>query len=164
MKKSISKKQKKIKVIDIIIITINILTNIALLFLTGDILSGFVYTNALQYNFNTLRYFELLIFVIAQITGLYLMVKFFISQNLKGRLLIITIPLTTILVIGLWFFYNAQNITINNDLTFSTLVGITSSTYATIGFEYVFIAVLIYIILLYCIYNVIFKKTINQKK
>ena len=152
-----TKKEEAIKYVDYSIIIINIGTNIALLFLTGDILNGFTYTSALSYNFTTLRYFEIAIFAIAQISGIYLLIKFFTKQNLKGKLLIITIPLTIILVVGLWFFYNAQNININSALTFSQIAGISDSTYTTIGFEYVLLAVLVYIILLYIIYGVIFK-------
>lgn len=163
MQTKLNKKEKIIKFIDGIIIFINIATNVALLFLMGDILNGFAYTNALLYNFTTLRYIEIGIFLIAQVSGLYLMIKFFTSQNLKGRLLITTIPLTIILVAGLWFFYNAPNININGGLTFSKALGITQGTYETFGFEYVLIAVLVYILILFAIYSAIFKKSENKK-
>ena len=156
-------KTKKIKTIDLFIILINILTNIALVFLTTDLLNGLSYNNGIYYNFTPLRILSIAIFAIAQISGLYLIVKLFISQNTKCKLLIVTIPLTILLVVGLWLFYNATNISINNSLTFSTLVGITQNTYDTIGFEYVFICLLIYVILLYSFYSIVLRGTQNKK-
>ena len=158
MKQRKVKQNKVIKYVDWFIIVVNVLTNIALLFLTNDLLNGITYNNGFYYTFTPLRYIELAIFGLAQVTGLYLIVKLFIKQGIKGKLLIITLPLTILLVVGLWLFYNAQNININSSLTFSALVGITQSTYDTIGFEYVFIALIIYVVIIYCFYSFVLNK------
>ena len=152
-----------VKVIDGVIILINIASNIALFFIMGDILNGFTYANNLSYNFTTIRYIEIGIFLIAQISGIYLTVKCFLNQKLKGRLLIVTIPLTILFIMGLWLFYNAPNININSSITFSDISGITQGTYASIGLEYVIISILVYALLLYDIYSVIFKKSSIKK-
>lgn len=159
----IQRKEEKLKIVDKIIFTINIIANIALFFFIGDMLSGFVYASGLGYNFTTTRYIGLVIFLLAQVSGIYLTIKFFLKQNLKMKLLLVSTPLTFILVAGLWVFYNLGNININEQLSASEIVGINQVVSSSINFEYVLLAVGIYLVLLYFIYGLIFKQSRASK-
>ena len=159
----IEKKKNTIKIIDKIFLIINVATNIALIFFMGDMLSGFNYATGLGYSFTTTRYIGLAIFLLAQITGIYLTIKFFLKQNLKVRLLLVSVPLTFILVAGIWVFYNLNNISINDELLASDIIGLGESITFNIQFEYIIIAIAVYIILLYLLYGLIFKQSKASK-
>ena len=165
--KDVQNKKKIIKVIDITLMIINIVTNVAFIFFMGDMLNGFSYAGALGYTFTTTRLIGLIIFLIAQVTGLYLTIKFFLKQNLKIRLILISAPLTFLLVGGVWLFYNLNNINITKDISASQAIGIDSS-FISLDFKFILLAVAIYLVILYFSYSGIFKqsnasKVANQK-
>ena len=159
----IQKKEEKMKIFDKFILILNIISNIALLFFMGDMLNGFVYASGLGYNFTNTRLIGLGIFLLAQISGIYLTIKFFLKQNLKVKLLLVSTPITFILVAGLWVFYNLGNININENLSASEVVGINQVVNSSINFEYVILAVIAYLVLLYFIYGLIFKQSNASK-
>lgn len=159
----IKEKEEKIKIIDKVILIFNIATNIALLFFMGDLLNGFTYASGLGYSFSTMRWVGLGIFVLAQLTGIYLTIKFFLKQNLKVKLILVSTPLTFILVAGLWVFYNLGNISINEKVLASEAIGINQIITTNINFEYVILATLAYLVLLYFVYGLIFKQSRASK-
>lgn len=157
--KDLIKKQKNIKLLDTIIVVINIISNVLFVFFIGDTLNGFYYATGLGYDFTTTRIIGIIIFAIAQLTGIYLTIKFFLKQNLKIRLLLVSAPLTFLLFGGLWLLYNINNINITDDISASELLGITSEQMYNIDFKYIIIALAIYIVLVYLLYGYIFKQS-----
>ena len=155
----IKKKEKIIKIIDSIILILNIGTNIAFLFFIGDLLNGFSYASGIGYNFTTTRTIGIVLFVIAQITGIYLTVKLFLKQNLKIRLILTSVPLTFIFVGGLWLLYNINSIQITDSLSASRVLGISENATISIDFKYILIGIAIYIVILYFLYGLIFKQS-----
>jgi hypothetical protein len=158
----ICNKIKHLKVLDKIVLLVNILSNLSLIFFMSEIINGLYFTNAVNYDFTTVRIIGIIVFIVAQISGLYLGVRLFIEQSLRVKLLIVSIPLTILLVLGLWIIYNLDKIQINENISAMQLIGITSNGDLYISFPYIVLALLLYIFLLYGLYSLILKK--RQKK
>ena len=77
--------------------------------------------------------------------------------------MLVSAPLTFILVAGLWVLYNLNNIQINENISISEAVGVSEAVTTQINFEYIIIAVAIYIVLLYFLYGFIFKQSKASK-
>ena len=137
-------------------IILNIATNIAFLFFISEVLKGVGYNGALYYDFTTFRIIGIIIFAIAQITGLYLTVRAFKTANLKTRLILVTAPLAVILSGGTWVLLNIRNLDGAEGALVQAL-GLDTFNPSSVRFEYVLIAVGIYIALLYVLYGLIFK-------
>ncbi|MBQ8749489.1 MAG: hypothetical protein IJZ29_03365 [Clostridia bacterium] len=147
----------RFQIFDKTMIVLNIVTNIAFFFFISEVLNGVIFTGGLTYEFNTFRTVGIIIFALAQLTGLYLLIKMFRSANLKTRLVLVTAPLAIILLAGTWAILNVQNFQGETELAIVDALGLTDFDPATIEFKYILIAVAVYLVLLYVLYGLIFK-------
>ena len=159
--KVLSKEEQKTRkrIFDVILkimVVLNILTNIAFLFFASEVLKGIGYNNGLYYEFNTFRIVGIIIFALAQLTGLYLTIRAFKTANLKLRLILVTAPLAVVLLGGLWALLNVQRLDGAEGAIIQAL-GLDTFNPAEVKFQYILIAVAVYIILLYVLYGLIFK-------
>lgn len=155
------------KLIDKSILILNIITNIAFLFFISDVINGIIFTNVLYYEFTTNRVIGVIIFAIAQLTGLYLFIKMFKNANVKTRLILATAPLTIVLLTGVWLILSSQNLKGKVELAIVTVLGLDDFNTANFEFKYILIVVAIYLIGLYFLYGAIFKNSnlkLNKEK
>ncbi|MGN1227792.1 MAG: hypothetical protein ACI4TX_04020 [Christensenellales bacterium] len=154
----------RFKIFDKTMIILNIITNIAFFFFISEVIAGIVFVGGIGYEFNTFRIIGIIIFAVAQLTGLYLMIKMFKNADLKTRLVIVTAPLSIILLAGMWAILNIQNFEGETELAIVEALGLSDFNPATIDFKYILIAVAIYLVLLYFLYGAIFKSANIRKK
>lgn len=160
--KVLSKAEQKTRkmwfqIIDKTLLILNVATNIAFFFFISDVLGGVTFSGGLGYEFNAFRIIGIIIFAIAQITGLYLTIKMFKSANLKTRLVLVTAPLAIVLLGGVWAILNIKNFTGETELAIVEALGLAEFDPSVVEFKYILIVVAIYLVLLYFLYGAIFK-------
>ena len=155
---------KKEKIVSTIWTIVNIVSNIAFLFFLSDVLSGFIFVGGLGYVFTTSRIIGIVLFAIAQISGVILFAKFFSRQKLKTKLVLASMPLTLVLLGGGWLVLNIDNFDGENESYIKESLNLDTFDPSTIDFKYVIIATAIYLVLLYLIYGIIVKRTKKSKQ
>lgn len=162
--KILTKKQQKVrevvfKIFDKTMLVLNLATNVAFLFFVSDVLQGVKYLDSLYYEFTTFRIIGIIIFAVAQITGLYLFIKMFKNSKLKTRLILATAPISVVLFVGVWALLNIQNINGGAESAIITALGLDNFNPETFELKYVLILVGLYLVGLYLLYGVIFRSS-----
>lgn len=147
------------KTASIIWTIINIVTNIAFLFFLSDVLNGFNFVNGISYTFNTFRIIGIILFVLAQVSGIILFVKFFSRQQIRTKLVLATMPLTLVMLVGGWVILNLDNFQGENEVALKESLNLQNFDPSSIDLKYVIIAAVIYLALLYIIYGWIVKSS-----
>ena len=160
--KVLSKQEQKtrklwMQITDKSMLILNILTNIAFFFFISEVVGGVTFSGGLGYQFTTTRTIGIIIFALAQLTGLYLTIKMFKTSNLKTRLVLVTAPLAIVLLGGVWAILNIKNFTGETELAIVDALGLSDFDPTVVEFKYILIAVAIYLVLLYFLYGAIFK-------
>ena len=144
---------KKEKIASVIWTIVNIVTNIAFLFFLSEVLRGFDFSNGIGYTFDTFRIIGLILFAIAQISGIVLFVKFFSRQQIQTKLVLATMPLTLIMLIGGWAILNVDNFQGEGETAIKQTLNLQNFDPSNVDLKYVIIAGVIYLVLLYLIYG-----------
>lgn len=159
---------KKEKVKCIVWTAINIVTNVAFLFFLGEVMKGFNFVGGFSYSFDWFRLVGIVLFVLAQVSGVVLFVKFFSRNQLRAKLIMATTPITMFMLVGGWVVFNIDNFKGENELAIKESLHLQDFDPSTIGLKYVVIAGVIYLAILYFVYGWIVKsskeKTLDAKK
>ena len=159
---------KKEKVANIVWTTINIVTNIAFLFFLSEVMKGFNFVGGFSYDFDVFRIVGIVIFVLAQVSGIVLFKKFFSRNQLRTKLIMATMPITMFMLVGGWVIFNIDNFKGENELALKESLNLQDFDPSTIELKYVVLAGAIYLAVLYFVYGWIVKsskrKTIDTKK
>ena len=151
--------KKDNKVVNVIMIVLNILSNIAFIFFISDVLRGFNFSGGnIDYNFTVFRVVGLVLFLIAQATGVYLTIKFIAKQKLAIKLVAILAPFTLLLLGGVWVLLSLDNFTSEGEIAFLNLLNLNDFDPASFDFKYVVIAAVVYLIVVYAVFALLFKK------
>lgn len=152
-------KKKENKILNIVMVVLNIASNIAFLFFLSEVLRGFSFAGGvLGYNFNAFRVVGIIIFVVAQITGLYLTIKFISKQNLVLKLVAVSAPFTLLLLGGAWALLNINRLNSEGELAVINFLNLSDFDPASFDFKYVVIAVAIYLAILYLVFALLLRK------
>ena len=150
---------KSEKIASIVWTVINVVTNIAFLFFLSEVLRGFSFVNGINYTFDTFRIIGIVIFVLAQFSGVVLFVKFFSRQQIRTKLILATMPLTLIMLVGGWAILNIDNFQGESEVAIKETLNLQNFDPSIIDLKYVIIAGVVYLALLYIIYGWIVKST-----
>ena len=159
---------KKEKVENFVWTAINIVTNIAFLFFLSEVMKGFNFVGGFSYDFNVFRTIGIVLFVLAQVSGVVLFVKFFSRNQLRTKLIMATMPITMFMLVGGWVVFNIDNFKSENELALKESLNLQNFDPSTIELKYVVLAGAIYLAVLYFVYGWIVKdskrKTVDAKK
>lgn len=152
------KEKRENKVLNIVMVVVNIATNVGLLFFLNELLRGFNFSGGtISYNFNTFRVIGIIIFLLAQITGVYLTIKFIAKQSLLIKLVVVSAPLTLIFLGGVWALLSINNFKGEGELAVINFLNLTNFDPSTFDFKYVVIALAIYLIILYVLFALLLR-------
>jgi len=158
-------KNKKSKMIlDKVNLILNIVTSIAFLFFITEVIKGFDFVDGIHYNFNVVNTIGIIVFIISQVTGVFLFVAFFTKQNLKIKMVMVTAPLLIILLGGAWLLMSLNTFEGEQEIALVNTLGLADFDTSSIDFKYVIIAVAVFLAVLYFLYGWLFKKYKNQAK
>lgn len=147
-----------------ILIVINIVTNIAFLFFLADVLSGFDFSNGIGFNFTTINVIGLVIFIIAQVSGIFLFVDTFRKQPFRRKFIMASAPLTLIFLGGLWLVLSVDRFDGETENGIVQALNLENFDPSVIDFKYVIIAVVAFLVLLYFLFGWLVRKYSNEVK
>lgn len=160
----VKKRKKFLSMFDKVILIINVVTNILFLFFMNNVLNGFYFTDVVNYSFNAVNIIGIVIFSIAQISGLYLLIKMFIKVRLPLKLVIATAPLILLFAIISYGLINVDMLSTGNAKIVLDTIGFDVANIGKIDFKYVLISSIVFLVLLYGIFTLLLRKYFIRKE